>query len=148
MPLTLRPAMMDDAGYLYALRTDPETVAMSSDQRAITLEGHCAWLKKRLTIEHPLWCAIYVAEVDGVPVGTGRLDRAWDALSLKIDRCLIGYSIERSLRGRGYGTLLVAALVREGYTIGYGTVGCRIRRTNTKSLLCAAKAGVTSIELF
>ena len=147
MSLTLRPATMDDATILLHWRNDPETRAMSSDTSEIATEDHMAWLAKRGKGRRDLG-AIFIAKLDGTPIGTGRIDRKWDALALKMDSCLLGYSLDPGWRGQGYGKQLVSALVREAQLMGYGSVGCRIKRNNVKSLLCAVNGGVNHIELF
>lgn len=131
-------------------RNDPETRAMSSDTSEISLGEHLAWMHKRLNQGRldAAYSGLYVAEVNGEPVGTGRIDRGYTSLSLRMDSCKLGYSIDPDVRGKGYGKLLVEALNRNARRMGYAMVCCRIRRSNTKSLLCAAKAGVNSIELF
>jgi RimJ/RimL family protein N-acetyltransferase len=91
---------------------------------------------------------LFVAEVDGVPVGQGRIERSWKALSPKMDTCHLGYSLGKEWRGKGYGIELVALLVSAAKAHQYATVACRIKRTNTRSVLAATRAGVDVIELF
>lgn len=145
MPLTLRAATMDDADFLFALRNDPDVRAMSRMTQELTLAEHLAFLTKQLLRED---CAVYIAELDGVPVGTGRMERAWTALALTMDACMIGYSVTSEQRGRGYGKQIAEQLVGRAKRIGYRAVTCRIRRENLRSIACAARAGVHSIELF
>lgn len=163
MSLTLRPATMDDSDFLFTLRNDPLTRAMSSSMEPIERAHHEIWLErwlnKRDLIAHE---GIYIAEVTGtyygipdskefkktIPVGTGRIERSWSALSLKMDSCRLGYSIDPALRGNGYGKQLVAALVKEAQRMGYCSICCRIRRENISSLMCAVMGGVNAVELF
>lgn len=148
MPLTLRAATKDDLEFLFALRNDPGTRAMSRSTAPLTREEHTAYLDKQLHRSPADYSFLFIAELDGVPVGTGRLDRGWDALALKMDSCIIGYTIAPTMRGQGFGKLLVTALVERAKEIGYMSVTCRIRRENLRSIACAARAGVNSIELF
>ena len=148
VPLTIRPATIEDAVLLWHWRNDPETRAMSSDTTEITLDQHINWLTKRLKNAAYDGSAIVIAELDGSPIGTGRIDRGWDALSRTVDSCLLGYSINKDHRGHGYGNLLVTQLVALAQNMGYSTVKCRIRRTNSRSIMCAAMSGVNAIELF
>lgn len=143
--MNLRPATLDDEKRLFDWRNDPTVLAVSSVSVPVTLESHHYWLTKALN-DDSVW--IYITEVDGVPVGQGRIERGWKAISPKMDTAMIGYSIDKQERGKGYGKQLVTLLVRQAKGMGYQTVGCRIKRTNMCSVAVAIQAGVNSIELF
>lgn len=93
MLVRLRPAIQDDAALLLAWRNEPEVIACSQSQRAVTEEEHRAWLTRMLTPDmsgtrYP--AAIWIAYVEGATVGMVRLDWCWPSLvcdiSLIVDR--------------------------------------------------------------
>lgn len=73
--ITLRPATIEDAACLYAWRCDPVTAAQSFQAPPPSLEVHTAWLARTLAAGVDL----LIAERDGAPVGTARIDPAGDA---------------------------------------------------------------------
>lgn len=143
--MNLRPATLDDEKLLFDWRNDPTVLAVSSVSVPVTLESHHYWLAKALQ-DDSVW--LYIAEVNGVPVGQGRIERGWKAISPKMDTVMIGYSIDKHERGKGYGKQLVTLLVRQAKGMGYQAIGCRIKRGNMCSVVVAMQAGVNSIELF
>jgi UDP-2,4-diacetamido-2,4,6-trideoxy-beta-L-altropyranose hydrolase len=145
--MNLRPATVADEKLLLDWRNDPTVVEMLHDPRPITPQEHGKWLRRILLMDH-CEMRLFVAEVDGVPVGQGRIERSWKTLSPKTDTCHLGYSLGKEWRGKGYGVELVARLVGAARVHRYATVACRIKRTNTRSVLTATRAGVDVIELF
>jgi len=143
--MNLRPATIDDEKRLFDWRNDPAVLSVSSVSASVSQESHHYWLTKTLA-DDSVW--VFIAEVNGAPVGQGRIERAWKAISPKMDTALIGYSIGKEYRKKGYGKQLAALLVRQAKGMGYQTVGCRIKRTNMCSVAVAIQAGVNSIELF
>jgi RimJ/RimL family protein N-acetyltransferase len=142
--LTLRPATEADSVRLLEWRNDPLVRAMSSNTNLIQPEQHDAFMARWL---NPFTKdALFVAELDGVPVGTGRVERAFVALSIKMDSCLLGYSLAEEWRGKGLGKELVKLLAERGREMGYLKTVCRIKRGNMVSILCAMHGGVDSIE--
>lgn len=143
--MILRPATFADEKLLLNWRNDPTVLAVSSNPLAVTAESHKAWL---FNIMRDNDTHLYIAEVDGVPVGRGQIERAWKAISKKMDACLIGYSIASEYRGQGHGFELVHTLIQCARLLGYPTVSCRIQRTNARSIAVAVKAGIDTIEFF
>ncbi len=144
--MKLRPATIDDEALLLMWRNEPSTRANSSYTAEVTPESHQVWLQ-RLLLDRD--AHLYIAEVGGIPVGQGRIERAWKAYSRKMDSALIGYSIDVNERGKGYGKLLAEKLVNLArQTHGYGLVMARIKRGNMCSVRAAINAGVNNIELF
>ncbi len=144
--MKLRPATLADESLLLEWRSEPLTRANSSYAGEITPEGHRAWLQ-RVLLDHETH--LYIAEIDGVPVGQGRIERAWKAYSKKMDSAAIGYSIDVNERGKGYGKQLVEKLVNLARnTHGFGLVICRIKRGNMCSVKVAIQAGINAIEFF
>jgi RimJ/RimL family protein N-acetyltransferase len=143
--IMLRQATMNDAKLLLEWRNDPDVLAMVSDPRPLDEERHLRWLTSMLTMQGA-W--LFIAEAEGVPVGQGRIERSWKALSPKMDAVNIGYSIAKEHRGKGYGKQLVANLVERAHMLGFSTVSARIKRGNLRSIVVAMQAGVNGIELF
>lgn len=143
--MILRPATFADEQLLLDWRNDPTVLAVSSVSIPVTPESHHYWLAKALH-DNSVW--VYIAEVDGVPVGQGRIERAWKAISPKMDSVVIGYSIAQQERRKGYGKQLAELLVRQAKGMGYQTVSCRIKRGNLCSVSVAMQAGVNAIEFF
>ena len=144
--MKLRPATFADESLLLEWRNEPLTRANSSYPEEVTPDGHHAWLQ-RIMLDHETY--LYIAEIEGVPVGQGRIERAWKAYSKKMDSAAIGYSIDVSERGKGYGKQLVEKLVNLAKnTHGFGMVMCRIKRGNMCSVKVAIQAGVNTIEFF
>ena len=144
--MKLRPATLADESLLLEWRNEHAARANSSYTGEISAESHAAWLKRIMT-DHETH--LYIAEIDGIPIGQGRIERAFKAISKKMDAAMIGYSIDANRRGKGYGKQLAGLLVSLARnTHGYGMTMCRIRRGNMCSVRVAIAAGVNTIELF
>lgn len=143
--ITLRSATIDDSDLLFAWRNDDNVIAMRSNNTPDTRQAHDRWMSLMLSGQEVV--EMYIAELDGVPIGQGRVERCFKALSPKMDSCLLSYSIDAAYRGQGYGKQLVTLLTAIGRQ-RYATVSCRIKRTNTRSLLVAVYSGVNAVELF
>ena len=144
--MKLRPATFNDESLLLQWRNEPQARANSSYSGEVTPEGHKAWLQ-RIMLDNETH--LYIAEIEGIPIGQGRIERAWKAYSKKMDSAAIGYSIDVSERGKGYGKQLVEKLVNLAKnTHGFGLVMCRIKRGNMCSVKVAINAGVNTIEFF
>src|SRR5690348_1550527 len=111
--MKLRRATLDDAERLWRWRNDPETRANSISTDPVPLESHIAWLKSSLRNPDR---KLLVAELDGEPVGTVRIDN---------DREL-SWTVAPEARGRGIGGAMVAAVVFPGAV-------ARIKRENLAS---------------
>lgn len=144
--MILRPTTFTDEKLLLDWRNDPTVLAVSANTLAVSAESHKAWL---FNVMRDTETQLYIAEIDdGIPIGQGRIERAWKAISRKMDCCLIGYSIAYEYRGQGHGAELVHALVHCARLLGYHAVSCRIKRTNTRSIAVAVKAGIDTIQFF
>jgi len=120
--LVLRPATMEDAQVIFAWRNDPQTRASSLTPGEVWWPEHMAWLRSSLS--HPDR-ALLIAEQDGEPVGTVRIDR--DELS---------WTVAPEHRGRGIGKQMLSLVA--------GTA--RIKRTNIASQKTAKAAGFSLAE--
>lgn len=144
--MKLRPATFSDESILLEWKNDPIARENSSYSGSILQESHARWLHRVLNDSET---HLYIAEIDGMPIGQGRIERSWKAISKKMDYALVGYSIDANERGKGYGKILAKKLVSLARnTHGYGLVMARIKRTNRKSIAVAIHAGVNNIELF
>ena len=101
--LTFRIATIDDADLLLAWRNDPDTRANSHTTGVVTREAHVAWLSTALADPQR---AIRIAELDGVAVGTIRLDQAGDHYELS-------WTIAPSARGKGIGKAMLKATLTQ-----------------------------------
>jgi spore coat polysaccharide biosynthesis predicted glycosyltransferase SpsG len=104
--LRLRSAASDDAACYFAWASDPLVRANAIDTEPFTWTSHEAWFQDKL---HSSASHLFVLEVGGLPVGQIRFDDV--AGEMRID-----YSLDALVRGRGWGTPLVAlgvARIRE-----------------------------------
>jgi len=120
--MILRPANIDDAERLFNWRNDPLTRAMSINTAPVEWDGHIGWLKRRLSLPAP---NLYVAEVDGVPVGT-----------VRVDDDEISYTVAPERRGKGFATQMLIAARRQ-----FGSLCAEIKRENEASIRAAVSAG-------
>jgi RimJ/RimL family protein N-acetyltransferase len=110
---------------------------MSLNHALITAEEHAAWLADFLNAPH---CHLYIAEADGEPVGTGRIEKhgrvAW-----------LSWTVAAEHRRKGYGTQLVKQLTETARGLGYATLGAKVRRGNAVSLKVAQRADLDTLWL-
>lgn len=121
--LTLRLATLADSALILTWRNDPETIAMSATQRAVTEAEHDRWYIQALT---DLTVHLYVVE-DGEAMGMGRINEERGV-------AILSYSVDARYRGRGYGGELVAALTAKAYELGYTSIQALVRHANTASI--------------
>ncbi len=126
--LILRPAAMHDAELLHAWRNDPEVRQASHDQSEIDFESHQIWLKQSL--ENPDR-RIFIAERDGVPVGTVRSDCSAGTFGLS-------WTIAPEFREQGLGKRMVALLVAQIQ----GPIRAEVRIGNVASVRIAEHVGM------
>jgi RimJ/RimL family protein N-acetyltransferase len=131
--LALRPAGPDDADLLLALRNDPAARAASFHTGEIEPGEHLAWLERRLADQGT---RIYVAELDGTPVGQARVDTVGEGVGE------ISVALAAAHRGRGLGRALVAAAtVRAAAELGLARVEAAVKLTNEASERAFRAAG-------
>ncbi|MEM1021821.1 MAG: GNAT family N-acetyltransferase, partial [Pseudomonadota bacterium] len=125
--ITLRPASTSDSAMLLKWRNDPVTRASSLTQEAVSAEDHEIWFGRSLRSKRR---TVWIAESQGVPIGTARLDahQGYDELS---------WTIAPSARGKGYGKAMVAAALKQTQ----GPVRARIRIENKASEAVARACG-------
>ncbi len=96
--IRLRPATIEDADILLQWRNDLQTRRASFNTEEVTKEEHVSWLTKLLENPDRL---LFIAEEDGVPVGTVRADLIDGAYELS-------WTVAPSSRGHGVGKTMVA----------------------------------------
>lgn len=127
---------MIDAVRLLAWRNDPETRTHSFDTQPILEDTHRQWLTAMLAAPGE---RLFVAEVDGDPVGVGRLTRSGDATLLHL-------TIAPEHRGRGYAAPVIEALVVEACRDGLQHIDAYVKPDNIRSMRAFATAGFHQID--
>ncbi|GJD51932.1 UDP-N-acetylglucosamine--N-acetylmuramyl-(pentapeptide) pyrophosphoryl-undecaprenol N-acetylglucosamine transferase [Methylobacterium crusticola] len=138
--LSLRPAGPADARMLWVWRNDPLTRAMSRSSDAVAWEGHGAWLRTRLA--EPGRTRLLVAEADGEPAGSLRLDRLPDGVAAEVS-----LTVSPLLRGRGLGARLLAALCGHAADTGFcRRLAAAVRADNAASRTVFERAGFRLVQ--
>ncbi len=134
MTLELRPARLDDAPFLFELRNDEEVRRQSRRRDPVRADEHTAWLASRL--EAGERCRLYVACVDGEPIGQARLDLD------ETGAAEISVALAAAARGRGLGAALISlASERGSRELGVRRVAAVVREGNDASYRAFLRAG-------
>jgi RimJ/RimL family protein N-acetyltransferase len=128
--LRLRPATVADAALLLAWRNDEATRQASHHTAAVTPQDHARWLDALL--RNPAR-RLFVAEVNGEPVGSVRADRDPDGSCHELS-----WTVAPSARGRGVGARMVRLLLAEVS----GPVRAEVKPGNPASVRIAEAAGL------
>ena len=96
--ITIRRALLADAGLLWQWANDRLTRTNSFNIEPISWEMHQNWLVEKLA---SLDCRLWIMELDKIAVGQIRYDRT------SAQTAQISFSVAPSVRGRGLGTLLL-----------------------------------------
>jgi RimJ/RimL family protein N-acetyltransferase len=132
--LLLRPATEGDEKLLLEWRNEPETRRQSLQQAPVSPEQHAQWFRDRLA--RPTECRVYIAEVEGAPVGQARVDLTCEG------RGEISVAVATGFRGRGLGRRLIAeATERAAAELGAHTVTAVVKSENIASLRAFEAAG-------
>ncbi|MCK5672402.1 MAG: GNAT family N-acetyltransferase [Spirochaetales bacterium] len=127
--MILRPAIPDDENQLLQWRNDSVTRQASLTQHIIGKNEHARWLRD--SFSNPSR-KIYVAEKDGVPIGTFRVDSQNDLLFLS-------WTIAPSWRHLGYGREMVESVRIEDNK----SLKAIIRKNNIPSVKLALHLGMS-----
>lgn len=134
--LVLRPATQADSARLLAWRNDDETRTQSRQTDAVSETDHAAWLAGSLQNPNR---HLLIAERDGVPVGTLRLD-------VSDGRTVFSWTIAPQGRGQGLGTAMLLAGVDYACDKTLpAPFEAQIRPQNPASQRMAAKAGFAQV---
>ena len=123
---------MADAKALFEWRNDPMTQAASHDASEVRLEDHLGWLEKSLANPHR---KLFIAEINGVPVGTVRADQSdgtWE----------LSWTVAPSHRGSGVGKRIVSKLARSITD----PIRAEVKSGNIASMRIAKYAGMRLIR--
>nr|WP_294572348.1 GNAT family N-acetyltransferase [uncultured Romboutsia sp.] len=126
--IKLRKATYDDCNILFEWANDPSVRANSFNTKAIEIDDHRTWLKKKLTDKNT---DLFIVTYNNDNVGTIRLDK--DA-----DESIISYSIDKNYRGRGIGTKVLDVIKKEMQEL---TLVGFVKKENIPSIKAFEKAG-------
>ena len=139
MEPTLRDATLDDAQFLFDLRTDPDVAAASNRAAPPGLAEHIGWLTRALE-DHDV--RVFIVEDEyHLPIGQVRLDQTAD------DSAEVSIALVSAARGHGTGTevLKILALAAEHHGIRW--LEAVIKETNHASRKAFLKAGYSVEEI-
>lgn len=135
----LRPANAADEQSLLEWRNDAETRRWSLQAVEIDAAAHSRWLRAKL--DAPETTRIYIAEVDGLPVGQARLDRR------EAETGEISVGLDGSARGKGLGVELIRAASLQGIAdLRLTEVVAIIKVGNDPSARAFARAGYELVD--
>ena len=140
MAFLLRPATVDDAEFLFRLRTDPDVVAASNTPGPIDLAYHMAWLERAMSLEDR---RLFIVEEQTESIGQVRLDICGSGRFAEVSIALV-----KAARGKGLGTGIlreVARRAKEEYRLGW--LEAVIKEGNTASRRAFLNAGYTVEEI-
>ena len=101
--ITLRSATIQDADFLLEWRNDPATRKASHNTAEVQRDEHVSWLTRTLKNANR---RLFVAEENGVPVGTVRADFSEGVWELS-------WTVAPDARGRGAAKRMVALLAHQ-----------------------------------
>lgn len=126
--LHCRPATFNDASILFSWANDADVRANSLSPEPIAWDAHVKWLEEKLASKDTV---MFVFILGNTPIGQVRLENIepyW----------VIGYSVDKKYRGRGFGGQFLNYLIKETkFRPLYGAV----KTDNLGSLRAFEKAG-------
>lgn len=144
MEENIRRAILSDMQLLFTWTNDELVRENSFCSSKININTHTKWFEKKLQSTKG---DIYIYEINHQPVGQLRLD-------YEEDKVIIGYSIQRDQRGRGYGSRLLylaEELAKKHYEnmneLSYITLVGRVKYSNVISSKCFLNLGYDAEEL-
>jgi RimJ/RimL family protein N-acetyltransferase len=122
-------ARAEDAALLLKWRNDPKTRSFSRNSGKITVDEHSRWFSSSLKNPNR---QIYLAEIDGNPVGTVRAD---------FDGCFyeLSWTVAPEARGRNIGKQMVSKLLEKLN----GSVRAKVKKENLASIRIARYVGMS-----
>lgn len=134
--LGLRPATADDVDLYFRWANEPDVRRQSFNQTAISFEDHVRWFNRKVATEG---CHLFVLCEDGEPLGQIRFDVADGTAE-------IGYSLDKSARGRGLAKRLVALGMARMADAGVRSFRAKVKHDNTPSVAAFIRCGFTEGE--
>ena len=131
----LRPANKEDIIIYYNWANDPAVRQNAVNTSTISWETHQTWFARKL---RDVNSRLFVLEADSLPVGQIRFDRVGD------EAC-IDYSIDSIVRGRGWGSRLVALGANLRQQIEPVRLRAEVKAGNEASSAVFLRAGFTEI---
>jgi RimJ/RimL family protein N-acetyltransferase len=129
--ISLRKVKLEDWPLLLDWRNDEETRKNSHTTEPVAEASHKTWLSKVLANPST---QLYIAEEDGIPVGTVRADYHESQ-----NDYLLSWTIAPHARGKGIGKLMVKAMVE----MLNGRIRAEIKSGNIASVKIAEFAGLS-----
>jgi RimJ/RimL family protein N-acetyltransferase len=139
VPLSVRPAVLEDRELLFAWANDPLTRAQSFSPAVIPWDTHCAWLAS--VLDDPGRLLYVVVGAADEPVGQVRFDGCGSG------EAVISISLAPAWRGRGLAASAIRlAMDRARRDAGIVKVHAFIRPGNRVSRQAFARAGYLEVE--
>lgn len=131
--LRLRQVSEDDCRVIWEWANDLDVRMVSFSSEPIPWEQHVKWFKSKLSDPH---CIFYIAtNSGGVPIGQIRYD-------VEDNKAVVSVSIDRKLRGQGYGSRLIGLASRKLFGgSDIDTVHAYVKQGNVASVGAFVKAG-------
>ncbi len=127
----VRPARLEDRDILLAWRNDPSAYQWYREAAPVDDDAHDAWLRRLLSRgEDTLW----VADIEGTPVGSVRLDLHEDGAA---DVSIV---VDAGHRGHGTGRRLLAWVEEQSPHLGVSVLVALVQEGNAASRLLFEKA--------
>lgn len=121
--IRLERATLSDAELLLDWRNEPQTRANSFNQDVVPWDAHVGWFRAQLAEPGVL---LLIAKHGDLPVGQVRLD-------FRQGEAVLSYGVDALLRGRGFGTAIVAqAVARMAGALPAG-LAARVKAQNPES---------------
>lgn len=138
MQLSCRDARMSDVDLLWRWANDAETRRNAFRKGPIPYDDHVDWLRRRLESETT---RIWVFRDGDVPVGQVRFDLSGDVAEISI-------AVAPEQRGRGYGTAMLAEVIRRfGANHRKLRLRARVLGHNERSLRMFGACGFAAVEV-
>jgi RimJ/RimL family protein N-acetyltransferase len=127
--MKIRRATIQDADLLLKWRNDPLTRKANHTTHKVQSEEHITWLTKILN--NPNW-KLMIAEEDGIPVGTVRMDYADGIYELS-------WTVAPEMRRRGIGKKMVSLVAQQIVS----PIRAKIYTSNVASVKIAEYCGMS-----
>ena len=128
---TLRRARQNDAALFFDWRNDAGVREQSFSQDPLSWPSHRRWFEAKLGSSS---AEVFVGEIQGLPIGQVRLD-------FTNDECVLSYSVDAVVRGRGWGGWLVAQAMTRASTRRCRVLRAEVREANTASRRIFSRLG-------